>query len=443
MSRRDVGTVQTAPLEAGPKRPAPRRSWAFGPGLVFAVAALGPQDLVTNSAAGASYGYSLLWTVALVVLARYVVLEATARYVVVTGETLMTGYARAGRWAPWTILVSIFLTRHLNAFSQLLLLGSSLELLLPGHSVGVRLGGALVCWALGFALMYWGRYKVVERVSKPLLVVLGGSLALAAVFSRPQLGRIARGAVIPSAPAGEAAYSFAFIVLALVGSGAGALGNLMYAAFVHEKGWKDLSFLRMQRTDLFLSGLGLYAMLMLVQIVAAATLYPAAQPLQEVEDLLPMFARVLGDPGRIVLGLGLWAAVFTTYTGFTTGHSLLVADVWYNVLRPRAEGAPANSGDTPAYRWCLIWFCLSPLYVLLTDWKPIWLVLVQAVVLALLVPAIVVVLMWLTNNRRLMGRHTNGWAGNLVMATLVLVTFYLTWQSAGELWAKFIASIRP
>lgn len=438
-----MAAVQSAPPETGVEQRASRRSWAFGPGLVFAVAALGPQDLVTNSAAGASYGYSLLWTVALVVLARYVVLEATARYVVVTGETLMTGYARAGRWAPWMILVSIFLKRHLTAFSQLLLLGSSLELLLPWHSVGVRLGGALGWWALGFALMYWGRYKVVERISRPLLVVLGGSLALAAVFSRPDFGRIARGAGIPSAPAGEAAYSFAFILLALVGSGAGALSNLKYAAFVHEKGWKDLSFLRMQRTDLLLSGFGLYAMLMLVQIAAAATLYPAAQPLREVEDLLPMFARVLGDSGRIVLGLGLWAAVFTTYTGATTGYSLLVADVWYNVLRPRAESAPANVGDTPAYRWCLLWFCLSPLYVLLTDWKPIWLVLVQAVVLALILPVSVLVLLWLTNNRRLMGGHTNGWASNLVMGTLVLATFYLTWQSAGELWAKFIASIRP
>jgi Mn2+/Fe2+ NRAMP family transporter len=442
MSRQNAA-IQTAPSEVGVARPAARRSWAFGPGLVFALAALGPQDLVTNSAAGASYGYSLLWTVALVVLARYVVLEATARYVVVTGETLMSGYARAGRWAPWLILVSIFLKRHITAFSQLLLLGGSLELLLPARSAWVRLGGALGCWALGFALMYWGRYKLVERISKPLLVVLGGSLAVAAIFSRPELGQVARGALIPSAPAGQAAYSFGFILLALVGSGAGALSNLKYAAFVHEKGWRDLSFLRMQRTDLVLSGLGLYAMLMLVQIAAAATLYPAAQPLSEVEDLLPMFARVLGDSGRIVLGLGLWAAVFTTYTGATTGYSLLVADIWYNVLRPPAGGAPANSSDTRAYRWCLIWFCLSPLYVLLTDWKPIWLVLVQAVMLALLLPVMVGVLMWLTNNRQLMGRHTNGWAGNLVLALLVLVTGYLTWQSAGELWAKLLASIRP
>lgn len=443
MSREKPVAVETATAERKSPEAARRRSWAFGPGLVFALAALGPQDLVTNSAAGASYGYTLLWTVALVVLARYVVLEATARYVVVTGETLMTGYARAGRWAPWMILISIFLKRHLTGFSQILLLGSSLELLLPVRSVWIRMSGALACWALGFALMYWGRYKLVERISKPLLVVLGGSLALAAVFSRPEVGSIARGALLPSAPVGGAAYSFAFILLALVGSGAGALSNLKYAAFVHEKGWKDLSFLRLQRTDLLLSGLGLYAMLMLVQIAAAATLYPAVQPLREVEDLLPMFARVLGDSGRIVLGLGLWAAVFTTYIGATTGYSLLVADIWYNVLRPPAAGPPANSGETRVYRWCLVWFCVSPLYVLLTEWKPVWLVLVQSVVLALLVPVIVIILMWLTNDRRRMGRHTNGWAGNLVMGTLVLVTFYLTWQSAGELGGKLIASIRP
>ncbi len=442
MSRPSTAGVSTAPGKAPAGPSAPRRSWAFGPGLIFALAAVGPQDLVTNSAAGASYGYALLWTVAFVVAARYVVLEATARYVVVTGETLMAGYARAGRWAPWLILVSIFLKRHLTAFSQILLLGSSLELLLPVSSTWIRPGGALACWATGFALMYWGRYKLIERISRPLLVVLGGSLALAAVFARPDPDRIARGVFVPSAPAGEAAYSLAFILLALVGSGAGALSNLKYAAFVHEKGWRDVSFLRLQRTDLLLSGAGLYAMLLLVQITAAASLYPAAQPLQDVQDLLPMFAGVFGDSGRIVLGVGLWATVFTTYTGATTGYSLLVADIWYNVLRPRPAGAPVHLSATPAYRWCLVLFCVSPLYVLLTDWKPVWLVLVQAVVLALLLPVIVIVLMWLTNNRSLLGRHTNGWASNLVMSVLVLITCYLTWHSAGELWGKVMAGIR-
>jgi len=433
-------------VEAEPQvqsRPARRRpAWAFGPGLVFALAALGPQDLVTNSAAGAAYGYALLWAVALVVLARYVLLEATARYVVVTGESLMAGYARAGRWMPWMLLGAILARRHLSGLALLLLLASSMGLLFPASPRRLHLTGALACWALGFALMYWGRYEWVEHASKPLLVMLGGTLALAAVLSRPDLAQAARGAFIPSAPAGTSGDSLAFLLLALVGAGTGALSNLKYAAFVHEKGWRDPSFLRMQRIDLVLSGLGLYAMLALVQIAAAANLYPSTQPLRDVQDLAPMFARVLGDSGRIVLGLGLWAAVFTTYIGANTGYSLLAADLWHGVLRPPRAGAPASAGQSPAYRWFLLWFCFSPLYGLSTDWKPFWIVLLEAVLLAMLLPVMVAVLVWLTNRRELMGRYANRPAGNAAMLAIMAATGYLVYQNLREWLPALNAGIR-
>lgn len=433
--------VDTAPVTEAPvtrRRP----TWAFGPGLVFALAALGPQDLITNSAAGATYGYALLWSVGLVVLARYILLEATARYVVVTGETLMTGYSRAGRWMPWMLLGAILVRRHLAGLAHLLLLAGSLGLLFPGMPPWLRLAGALASWALGFALMYWGRYKWVERASKPLLVVLGGSLVLAAALSRPDLAQAARGAFIPSAPPGESGYTLVFLLLALVGSGTGALSNLKYAAFVHEKGWRDPSFLRTQRIDLVLSGTGLFSMLALVQIAAAANLYPSTQPLRDVEDLLPMFARVLGDSGRIVLGLGLWAAVFTTYTGATTGYSLLGADIWHNVLRSGRGMAPASPGASPAYRGFLIWFCFSPLYGLLTEWKPVWILLLEAVLLAVLLPVMVGVLMWLTNRRDLMGPYKSSLAGNAAMVAIMAATGYLVYRNLVEWWPSLTASIR-
>jgi Mn2+/Fe2+ NRAMP family transporter len=434
--------VEAAPGTGAPPARARRPTWAFGPGLVFALAALGPQDLVTNSAAGASYGYALLWSVALVVLARYVLLEATARYVVVTGETLMRGYSRAGRWVPWMLLGAMLLRRHLAGLAHLLLLAGSLGLLFPDSPVWLRLAGALASWAVGFALMCWGRYKWVERASKPLLVILGGSLALAAVASKPDLGQVARGVLLPSAPSGESGYSLAFLLLALVGAGTGALSNLKYAAFVHEKGWREPSYLRAQRIDLVLSGLGLFSMLALVQIAAAANLYPSTQPLRDVEDLLPMFARVLGDSGRIVLGLSLWAAVFTTYTGANTGYSLLAADIWHNVLRPPRGGTPASPGASPAYRWFLIWFCLSPLYALFTEWKPVWILLLEAVLLAALLPVMVGVLLWLTNRRDLMGRYRNSAAGNAAMLAIVAATGYLVYRNLADWWPALSASIR-
>ena len=72
----------------------------------------GPGSIVSNAAAGASYGYNLLWALALALLFRYVWVDASARYVLVTRESLLQGYARIGRWLVWTILGAAIVVRH-------------------------------------------------------------------------------------------------------------------------------------------------------------------------------------------------------------------------------------------------------------------------------------------------------------------------------------------
>jgi manganese transport protein len=207
-----------------------------GPGVVFLLASVGAQDFVSNATMGASYGYSSLWTLVLIVAARYLILESSSRYVLVTGDNLLTGYGRKGRWVVWVILVSLLLRRHISNLLQVLLLGSFAHLVLPLPEPASAKIWSLVLWSLGFALMYWGRYRVVERWGKPLIMLLGGSVATIALLSRPDPVAIAKGLFIPSVPPDQGIYSFAFLVMALVGTNAGSVGNLKYAAFVHEKG---------------------------------------------------------------------------------------------------------------------------------------------------------------------------------------------------------------
>jgi Mn2+/Fe2+ NRAMP family transporter len=414
---------------------------AAGPGLVFFLAVVGPQDLVSNSAVGASYGYSTLWVLVLIVAARFVILESSARYVLVTGESILTGYRRVGRWVVWLIFVSLLLKRHLANLFQILLLGSFAHLLVP---LPTRWSGAiwaLVFWTLGFVLMYWGRYQIVERLSKPLIVLLGGAMVTVALLSQPDPAAIATGLLIPSIPPDQGVYSYLFLVMALAGSSAGSVGNLKYATFVHEKGWRDLSFLKRQRSDLLVSVIAIFAMGALMQIAAAAVLRPLGVQLQNVEDLVPLFSSALGQAGRIILGVGILAAVFNTYLGTNTGYSLMVSDIYHSFIRPSKEPGPSTgtSGShahRPAYRWCLIWFCVSPLYVLLTDWKPIWLTLFTASLFVVLLPVVVLVLLRLTTDRRLMGCHVNGWATNAVLLFVAVMAACLTYRNAVEFWAK-------
>ena len=427
-----------------------RKGWwshlSFGPGVVFLLAVTGPRDLVSNSAAGAGYGYATLWILLVVVVARFVMLEASARYVLATGESLLRGYARVGRWVNWVILVSLLVKRHLGNLYQILLLGTFSHMLVPLPTRWSSTIWALIFWSLGFVLMYWGRYRMVERCSRPLLLLLGGTLIAIAVLSRPDPAAIARGLFIPSFPADQGAYSYMFVVMALAGASAGSLSNLKYAAFVHEKGWRDMSALTRQRCDLLLSVLGILGTSVLIQVAAAASLRPMGVPLKEVEDLLPLFTPALGETGRIVLVVGVWAAVFNTYVTTNTGYSLMATDIYHAFLRPPGDlkdagGSIPSYSSRPAYRWVLIFFCVSPLYVLLTDWQPIWITLLSASINVVLLPVVVGVLLRLTSDRRRMGPYANGWLTNVVMVLVVVTAAFLTCQNAIDYWKNDLSPL--
>ena len=163
----------------------------LGPGIVYVAQVQGTGDIVSNAATGASYGYTLIWALALTLLFRFVWVNTSAKYVLVTEESLLTGYARLGKWIVWVVLVSIVVLRHFYSSYQILMMGSAADLLfhLPTDwSISIW---SLFFACLGFALMFWGGYQAIERFCKVLITLMGGSLILTAWLSSPDVTQIA------------------------------------------------------------------------------------------------------------------------------------------------------------------------------------------------------------------------------------------------------------
>jgi len=62
--------------------------------------------------------------------------------------------------------------------------------------------------------------------------------------------------------------------------------------------------------------------------------------------------------------------------------------------------------------------------------------------LAMLLPVMVAVLVWLTNRRELMGRYANRPAGNAAMLAIMAATGYLVYQNLREWLPALNAGIR-
>jgi len=393
---------------------------------------------VSNSAAGAGYAYALLWTIPMTLVFRFIWISVSAKYVLVTGDTLLEGYARLGRWVIWIILVAIIIIGHFDIMTQILMTGRGADLLFHLPTEWSATIWSLCFTLLGFAMVFWGGYKVIETFCKVLVAIMGTSLVVVAILSRPDPVQILHGTFVPTIPGSTGPYSSFFIIMALIGTGAGSTSNLTYAYFIREKGWKNVSFLRQQRLDLIFGLACMLVMGSLLQIAAAATVHPMGIQLEDADDLVRIFSETQGRVGAIIFSLGLWGAAFSTLIGIITGYALVVTDIsrfLFPSLGRRAgtESDRQTAKSHPVYRICVAFWAFSPLYILFTGVNPIWLVLSVNALFAVLIPVLTPALLRITNDKSLMGEYRNGWLTNTILVILVVVAVCLTYINLVDL----------
>lgn len=346
----EAATVKPSPAAAPNRR---RLLLGVGPGLVFVLGSLGPRDLVANAIAGSTAGTRLLWVLAVGLMVRWVVLDSSARYVMATGESLLAGCGRLGRWVVLLWAAVAVLGRHLSALVRVTLLGTAAHILWPlptPHSVMIW---GIASWTAGFVLLFWGRYRGVEKLSKPLAAAMGACLVTAAVLSKPDLSSLVSGLLRPAMPLQKGIYSPALVIMSVLAASMGSFSNLRYAAYVHEKGWRSASHLRSQRVDMFVGVFGMFFMLVMLQLAAASALLPRGIQVKEVEDLIPMFSLVLGDAGRVLFGLTLWCVSFSGYVGNGAGYGILLSEVYHRINPPVERAGPGREDPGQSARLSL------------------------------------------------------------------------------------------
>lgn len=191
----------------------PARFWSsFGPGLLWAAAAIGVSHLVQSTRAGADAGFALAGVILLALILKYPFFEYGPRYAAATGQSLVEGYRRIGKWALWLYLVITLLTSVIVQSAVVVFTAFLLKFAFKlDWSLAVT---AAVLMAACAVLLWFGRFRVLDIAVKVILVLLAVSTLAAAAVTLPRadLGTLAAwpgGAVGTLVP-------FAFL-LALVG----------------------------------------------------------------------------------------------------------------------------------------------------------------------------------------------------------------------------------
>lgn len=153
----------------------------LGPGILFASTAIGVSHLVQSTRAGAGYGFMLLWAVILANVFKFPFFEYGSRYANATGESIIDGYNRIGRWMLWlyfliTVCSMFFVTAAVGAVTA-----GFLDNLFGISAIwpDFKLLASTILFVVCVGILLLGRYAALDGLIK----IIGTVLLLSTVIA--------------------------------------------------------------------------------------------------------------------------------------------------------------------------------------------------------------------------------------------------------------------
>jgi len=153
----------------------------FGPGLLFAGAAIGVSHLVQSTRSGADFGFGLLWALVLIHIIKYPFFQFGPRYASATGESLLDGYKRLGKGFLVTyILLNLATMFTIQAAVTIVTAGLAANLF--GITTNPIVWSVIIT-SICFGLLIIGKYKLLDNLMKLIIVTLTISTIIALVIA--------------------------------------------------------------------------------------------------------------------------------------------------------------------------------------------------------------------------------------------------------------------
>jgi len=159
---------------------------SLGPGLLMAAAAIGVSHLVQSTRAGATYGWALVWAVVLANFFKYPFLEYGPRYAIATGESMIEGYNRLGKWAIG-IFVIFTIGTMFAVQAAVTIVTASLAAKMTGIALS-PLAWSAILLGICILLLISGQYSALDGAIKLIMVVLAVSTVVAVIAAIAQSG---------------------------------------------------------------------------------------------------------------------------------------------------------------------------------------------------------------------------------------------------------------
>ena len=381
-----------------------------GPGIITANVDNDAGGITTYSVAGAHYGYALLWMMPLVALALIIVQEMSARLGVITGKGLADLIRESLGVRLTTLILGLLMFVNLaNTVSEFAGVAASMQIFGVSKFISVPLA-AIGVWLL----ILRGSYETVERVFL-IASALYLSYVASGVMANPVWPEVGQALVTPNF---HLEVGFLTMFVTIIGTTIAPWMQFYQQSAIVDKGIKPEEY-GYERLDVVIGSLFAVFVAAFILIACAATLFQHGMTINTAEDAAVALGPLAGKYASILFALGLLnASLFSAaILPLSTAYTVCEAFGWEASLSRNFKEAPVFFLIYTSF------IVLGALIILLPIQSLVQAMIVSQTINGLLLPVILVVMLLLINDRRLMGKHTNGGLFNwITWVTVVILT---------------------
>ncbi len=360
-------------------------------------------SITTAAQAGAGFGYQLVWAIVLGTVCIAFLVEMAGRFAAVSKHTIPD--AMRERFGIHFYMVPLVVTFAVS----ILVLGA--EIGGVAAALEMATGLKIPIWALPVALISWGllwrsTFSVIEN-GVSLLGLVTVAFAVGAFKLHPDYAAVAHGA-LPTLPHEDAAHYW-FVAVSVLGASISPYLYYFYSSGAIEEKW-DTSYIMANRA---IAGFGMSFggfLSVAVLVLAAILFHPKGIDVDHYQQLPDLLTPIFGRTGFWLVIAALVIACLGATLEITLALAYLIAQGfgwnWGENLEP---------GDDARFSLTYTVIIAGAMLFVLFGIDPLKMTEISMALTAASLPIGVLPFLILMNDKKYLGKHTNGYIGNAVV----------------------------
>lgn len=385
----------------------------IGPGLLVTVGFIDPGNWASNFAAGADFGYSLLWVITLSTIMLIVLQHNVAHLGIVTGLCLSEAATKyTPKWVSRPILGTAVLASISTSLAEILGGAIALEML---FDIPIIWGSLLTAFFVTI-MLFTNSYKRIERSIIAFVSVIGLSFLYELFLVDIDWPLAARSWVTPSIPEGSL-----LVIMSVLGAVVMPHNLFLHSEVVQSREYNkkdDASIRKLLKYEfydtLFSMGVG-WAINSAMILLGAATFFANHIGVEELQQAKSLLEPLLGNQAATIFALALlMAGISSTVTSGMAAGSIFAG----------MFGESYHVKDVHSRVGILLSLGIALVVILFIE-NPFQGLIISQMILSIQLPFTIFLQVGLTSSKRVMGQYANSRWSSFVLYTMAVIVSVL------------------